>query len=353
MPRLSPARSVGTLLAAASTATLVVSLLALPAVTAAPAPTPDPAAPPGGCAVTQDVTQTRSQTAEVSVRRTRATRLDLRTRRTEDGRWSARLRVASSWKGRASVTSTGVYASADCDVAERQVSATRTRAAGVRVTQSVRRTATNRKAAIREARAAVTKRSRREARVLLVTRANDAAFLAARQSFLRTLPNRDVAQDSMERQMPSARQACPTRLASGSRAEQQRALERGETVPQFADAAQVWVCRYSHVDGKVESRRKVSAAQRTRLVAGLRSLTTLDPRIAVACTADIGPTYLVVHVARDGVRTGAVLHDSGCRHVGLTRDAGRELAGGRTSPGVPAGEYLPTARWVDVVRAAS
>lgn len=339
-------------LAAVLASVTLVPLAALPSLASAPASTPHPAAPLGGCAVTQDATVHHPARTQVSgLQRTAARRTAGWARQLPDGRWQARVDVASRWKGRATATTSADYASADCDVASRTITTTRTRATSVRVTWSATRKASTRKGAINAAIRTAKEKSKKVARRELAQVALDAAGLAARQSFLDALPKRDAVLPSV-RPMPTRTQACPTRLASASDEQWSAAEHKGTLVPQFSDAAATWVCRYSHVDGKVVERTKVTGAAQRRLVAGLRSLVVPDPRMAEACIPDLGSTYLVTHVTARGLRTGVVINDFGCRSARLTPDPKLVAAGTTVSPGVPSGRYRPSDSLLKAIRSA-
>lgn len=311
----------------------------------------DPAAPEGGCAVTQPPGATRVDSTRTTLKKLRTVRSVITTRRGPDGRWRARVKRTVSWTATARVSIADRYASADCDVDERAVQGTASRTRKVTTEVSALRRSSSRTKAIRQARSTAAAKARRDATRLVVTRASDAAFLAARQSFLDTLPAPAVSSSKPRRL--TGPEVCPTRL--GSRGNTEAAWRPGTTVPQFADPAAVWVCTYRFDTGKVSERQKVTGATRRALVAGLRSLRydSMEALSKQACTADLGPRHLVAHVAADGTVTGAVVHDYGCHDVRLTADAARHAPGGVTSPGVPAGTFQPTRSFLDVVTQAS
>lgn len=307
---------------------------------AAAADVPDPAAPVGGCAVTQAPEATRfGKATDVATKKVRTVRAKTSVRRLPDGRWRARVTSTKVWKASATVAVTDRYASADCDVAERAVTGSARRSSKVRVDAHTLKSATTRKAAVRKARKAATVQARRSVRSSTVTKARDAAFLKARLSFLATLPTRPTGPTADVVRTLTGKQVCPKRLASGT--DNAAASRPGATVPQFAEPAAVWVCTYSFFDGKVVDRTEATGSRRRALVNGLRSLrySSDEEQDNRACTADLGPLKLVAHVAIDGTVTGTVVQDFGCHDVALTADPARVIAGTRTTPGVPAGIF--------------
>lgn len=338
--------------AAALASLALVPLAALPSLANAPAAQPHPAAPPGGCAVTQDATvRVDSPTTVTGLKRTKARRTSTWVRQLPDGQWQARVAVVSRWKGTATATSGGSYASADCDVAPKTVTATRTRATDVRVSWAATRKASTRKGAVNAAIRTAKSRSKSLARADLTTLAHEAAGLAARRSFLQALPDRGIPAPQ-HWPLPTRAQACPTKLAPLSDKQWSAASTKSALVPQFEDVAATWVCRYSHSDGHVVTRTKITGAAQRRLVAGLRSIRVLDPRISEACTAEAGSTYLVTHVNQRGQWISVVVNDFGCRTVRLTSDPKRVPAGAKVSAGVPSGYYGPSDMLLKVIRSA-
>jgi hypothetical protein len=104
-----------------------------------------------------------------------------------------------------------------------------------------------------------------------------------------------------------------------------------DEAPALPGSREVWVCRYDAFDvgtttqgGTVSGWRRagrpepVAAARLPGLAIALGGLTTpADP--GGACTADLGPRWLVVQ-RHDGDLTGVLVDDFGCRDVRLTDD---------------------------------
>lgn len=343
-------RPLARLLVATVATTLAATLVATHGASAsagAPNPEPHPAAPIGGCAVTQGPTTTYSAASGVKLERRRTTLEERRVKRTPAG-WRVRLRAEVAWRGTATVTATSTYASADCGVESRRVGATATQISTTTRTVGRAATARTKKAATRAARAKVRKVTRKQARPEVVALARDAAALKARLTFISELPTRDEHRPDGDVTVPVGR-ACPTRLATAATRQEREAAEApGTVVPQFETPAAIWFCSYAPTgtgkqSGKLTRHQLLSGAEARTALAGIRSLGLPNPDPKdVACTADLGPTHVVSHVTSDGRVTSVVVQDFGCRDTGLTADLARTAAGTTTSRGVPSGTYHPS-----------
>lgn len=323
-----------------ATALAVIAPLALSTVSAAaPAADPHPAAPIGGCAVTQDpAADVVSKPRKVTLQRKRTVVQQRRVKRVARG-WRVALDSRVVWRGGATVDVTSTYASADCGVEEQRVQATHRRTSRVPVTLRRGATAPTRKAAAAEARKKVRHATRRSARARVIDLAREAALLKARTTFLDSLPTRDETVPTVEVANP-AKQACPKRVATKATQKGHEAARReGTIVPQFDQLGTLWVCSYGYPKGVLTERRKVRGVDARRVLAGLRSLRLLPVDGPRACPSDIGGTTLVTHVTPAGGVTSVAVQRFGCHDARLTASAARVAPGTAVARGVPTGTF--------------
>lgn len=123
-------------------------------------------------------------------------------------------------------------------------------------------------------------------------------------------------------------------------------------LPDLLEPEQVWVCQYALVEqfgtdpesGDLEvsggvwvgsgEPDELPGSRLPELQQALDSLTLVEPN--VACTADLGPRWLVSYV-HDGDLTGVVVDDFGCRSVLLTDQPHLTPPGEANQGGVVAG----------------
>ena len=127
-------------------------------------------------------------------------------------------------------------------------------------------------------------------------------------------------------------EACPAELPMGDDPSGHGfGVERpAEQLPDLLDPQEAWVCRYETYDrGPTANGGMVYGWRQTGEPAPVASDDLPDLRSALdalrlpapdqACTADLGPRWMVVY-SHDGDLTGVLVDDYGCRSVRLTDD---------------------------------
>lgn len=118
--------------------------------------------------------------------------------------------------------------------------------------------------------------------------------------------------------------------------------------PALPKVDRAWVCRYDAVDQperndngayflweRATRPRAVDAGEVPALVEAFSSLT--PPEGEQACTADLGPRYLLVLATPEDRLVAASVDDYGCREVRLTADPWGGAPGETPATGVPEG----------------
>lgn len=121
-----------------------------------------------------------------------------------------------------------------------------------------------------------------------------------------------------------------------------------EDSPVLPEVDRAWVCRYDAVDQperndngayflweRATRARAIDAGRVPALVDALSSLT--PPEGDQACTADLGPRYLLVLATPEDRLVAASVDDYGCREVRLTGDPWGGAPGESPATGVPEG----------------
>lgn len=121
-----------------------------------------------------------------------------------------------------------------------------------------------------------------------------------------------------------------------------------EDSPALPEVDRAWVCRYDAVDqpernengayflwDRATRPRAVDADQVPGIVEALGSLT--PPGGDQACTADLGPRYLLVLATPEDRLVAASVDDYGCREVRFTTDPWGGAPGETPATGVPEG----------------
>ncbi|MFC6154216.1 hypothetical protein [Nocardioides yefusunii] len=328
-----------------ATLALTVPALASTGAWAAPddgvAATPHPAAPRGGCAVTQDVDATRITTSGVTLSNPKVKiheRVTHRSKNPKKKGWRTFTKATVTWTTTGSATATTRYASADCGVAERSVVASAKRSGKVSFTIDAHAISPSKKTSRSVSRSRVVAKAKKyslgKAKVLV----SDKALLKARTDFIATLPRRPVTTEYQAPKKLSAKQACPTKLATSGTSDWRTTDAAATVVPQFETPAAVWVCAYPDAGGTVQ-RVKVTGAAQRRVLAGVRGLTTPSPRMMTSCTEGFPTRTLISLVSATGKVTGIVVNHRGCGSVQLTASPARQVAGLKDSPGLPQGRF--------------
>lgn len=128
--------------------------------------------------------------------------------------------------------------------------------------------------------------------------------------------------------------------------------DRATALPAFPPFDQAWVCAYQTRDiaprgangawyewARTGSPRQLAPEQVDSLAASFDEL-ELIPGGDYACSADLGPRYLVSTVWERDL-TGLVIDDYGCRSVRLTDDPFVTIPGEATQPGTVKGVLQP------------
>lgn len=144
-------------------------------------------------------------------------------------------------------------------------------------------------------------------------------------------------------------QPCPEELPIGEDpAGHGFGVERlADQLPSLLEPQEAWVCTYDSFDKDTTSSggavlgwrlagspEPLAADKLPALRAALDELAIPDPD--QACTADLGPRYMVVY-SHDGDLTGVVVEAYGCRHVRLTDDPHTTPAGADDQHGTVGG----------------
>ncbi len=132
-------------------------------------------------------------------------------------------------------------------------------------------------------------------------------------------------------------------------------------LPDLPKPQTAWVCKYSAVDSGVTDNgmvfswtresepRPVDPAQLPALADDLRHLSLPDE--VLACTADLGPRWLLAYPGEDGL-IGVVVDDYGCREVRLTDDPFVTTAGAADTHGTVTGTLAAPEGILDRIKAA-
>jgi len=118
--------------------------------------------------------------------------------------------------------------------------------------------------------------------------------------------------------------------------------------PELPEVDRAWVCRYDAVDQPERNENgayflweratrpaPIATSRLSRLVEGVEALT--PPEGDQACTADLGPRYLLVLATPEDRVLAASVDDYGCREVRLTADPWDGAPGETPAAGVPEG----------------
>ena len=121
-----------------------------------------------------------------------------------------------------------------------------------------------------------------------------------------------------------------------------------EDSPALPEVDRAWVCRYDAVDQPERNENgayflweratrpaPIATSRLSRLVEGVEALT--PPAGDQACTADLGPRYLLVLATPEDRLLAASVDDYGCREVRLTADPWSGAPGETPAAGVPEG----------------
>ncbi len=118
--------------------------------------------------------------------------------------------------------------------------------------------------------------------------------------------------------------------------------------PELPEVDRAWACRYDAVDQPERNENgayflweratrpaPIATSRLSRLVEGVEALTPLEGD--QACTADLGPRYLLVLATPEDRVLAASVDDYGCREVRLTADPWDGAPGETPAAGVPEG----------------
>lgn len=141
--------------------------------------------------------------------------------------------------------------------------------------------------------------------------------------------------------------------------------DRAEESPSLVPPESAWVCQYDPVDAGpgpggdgmtlewelVDPAREVPEAD---LGTFERHLAQLEPADAArACTADLGPRWMLVHVVESDL-TGVVVDDFGCRDARMTDEPFETPPGDASQPGTVSGVLSgPEALLTDIKEVAT
>lgn len=154
--------------------------------------------------------------------------------------------------------------------------------------------------------------------------------------------------DSVDELSPHHGRFCPTVLPRAARESYGFGTDQpAASAPTLSKPQEAWICRYDARDVapdrsngawyqwvRQDEPRRLDADELDTLSTAIEQLR--PPTADYACTADLGPRYLVSYAVRNDL-TGLVIDDYGCGEVRLTDDPFTTVPGDPSQPGTVAG----------------